>query len=199
MPQKVYHVQLSGRDRRQLESYVNHGQRAARAVTRAGILLLADEHYADEEIREVLGVSRPTVAKRRRKYHEQKGGPVLELLQEATRPGQPVKLDSRLAAQVAGIACSEAPLGAARWTLELIADRLVELNLVDTISRESVRQMLKKTPSSPGSSSGGVEGRLRESICGIWKTSWINTLVPMIRASRGSVMMSGPVNCSVTC
>jgi putative transposase len=105
---------------------------------------------------EVLGVSRPTVAKMRRKYQEQKGGKVLELLQEAVRPGQPVKLESRLAAQVAGIACSEAPSGAARWPLELSADRLVELNLVATLSRESSRQVLKKTPSSPGSNSGGV-------------------------------------------
>jgi transposase len=156
MPQKVYHMQLRSCDRRELENYVTHGKRAARAVTRARILLLADEHYGDEEIREVLGVSRPTVAKMRRKYQEQKGGKVLELLQEAVRPGQPVKLDSRLAAHVAGIACSEAPSGAARWTLELIADRLVELNLVETISRESIRQVLKKTPSSPGSNSGGV-------------------------------------------
>lgn len=156
MPQKVYHVQLSSRDRRQLENYVTHGKRAARAVTRARILLLADEHYDDEEIMEVLRVSRPTVAKMRQKYQEQKGRKVLELLPEAARPGQPVKVDSRLAAHVAGIACSEAPSGAARWTLELIADRLVALNLVETISRESVRQALKKTPSSLGSSSGGV-------------------------------------------
>jgi transposase len=156
MPQKVYHVQLSSRDRRQLENYVTHGKRAARAVTRARILLLADEHYGDEEIMEVLRVSRPTVAKMRREYQEQKGRKVLELLPEAARPGQPVKVDSRLAAHVAGIACSEAPSGAARWTLELIADRLVALNLVETISRESVRQALKKTLSSLGSSSGGV-------------------------------------------
>jgi transposase len=152
----MYHVQLSSRDRRQLENYVTHGKRAARAVNRARILLLADEHYGDEEIIEVLGVSRPTVAKMRRKYQEHKGEKVLELLQEAARPGQPVKVDSGLAAHVAGIACSEAPAGAARWTLELIADRLVELDLVDTISRESVRQALKKTPSSPGYSNGGA-------------------------------------------
>ena len=156
MPQKVYHVQLSHRDRRELEHYVTHGQHAARAVTRARILLLADEHYGDEEIMEVLGVSRPTVAKMRRKYQEQKGKPVLELLQEAVRPGQPVKVDRRLTAHVAGIACSEAPAGAARWTLELIAERLVALHLVETISRESVRQALKKTPSNPGSSNSGV-------------------------------------------
>jgi putative transposase len=101
-------------------------------------------------------VSRPTVAKRRRKDQDQKGGKGLELLQEAVRPGQPVKLDSRLAAHGAGIACSEAPSGAARGTLELIADRVVALNLVETSSRESSRQALKKPPSSPGSSRGGV-------------------------------------------
>ena len=88
MPQKVYHVQLNRRDRQQLENYVTHGQRAARAVTRARILLLADEYYGDEEIMEVLGVSRPTVAKMRRKYQEHKDGAVVELLQEAARPGQ---------------------------------------------------------------------------------------------------------------
>lgn len=156
MSQKIYHVQLSHRDRRELEHYVTHGHRAARAVTRARILLLADEHYSDEEIMEVLSVSRPTVAKMRQKSQEHTGAQILEVLQEAARPGQPVKVDSRLSAPVAGSACSEAPTGAARWTLELIADRLVELNLGDTISRESVRQALKKTPSSPGSSSGGV-------------------------------------------
>ena len=156
MPQKAYHVPLSGRERRELDRYVKQGKPAARAVTRARILLLADEDYRDEEIMEVLGVSRPTVAKMRRKYQEQKGGKILELLHEAARPGQPLKLDSRLAAHVASIACSEAPSGAARWTLRLIADRLVELNLVETISRESIRQVLKKMPSSLGCSSGGV-------------------------------------------
>ena len=156
MPQKVYQVQLSSRDRGELEKYIKQGKPAARAVTRARILLLADEDYRDEEIMEVLGVSRPTVAKMRRKYYEQPGGKVLELLQEAARPGHPVKLDSRLAAHVASIACSAAPAGAARWTLQLIADRVVELKLVETISRESIRQVLKKMPSSRGCNSGGV-------------------------------------------
>src|SRR5215471_564512 len=100
MPQKVYHVQLSRRDRRELEHYVTHGQRAARAVTRARILLLADEHYRDEDIMEVLAISRPTVAKMRRKYQQHQGEPVLELLQEGVRPGQPLQVDSRLTAHL---------------------------------------------------------------------------------------------------
>ena len=151
----MYHVQLSRRDRQQGENYVTPGQRAARAVTRARILLLADEHYGDEEIMEVLGVSRPPVAKMRRKYQEHKDGKGVELWQEAARPGQPGKVDSRLTAHGAGSACSEAPSGAARWTLEWIADRLVDLNLGDTISRERVRQALQKTSSSRGGNTGG--------------------------------------------
>jgi len=156
MPQKANHVQLSARERQQLESYVKHGKHAARALTRARILLLADEDDGDEEICDALGASRPTVALMRRKYQEHTGGNILEVLQEAPRPGQPVKLDSRVAAHVALIACSEAPPGAARWTLQLIADRLVELNLVEAICLESVRQVLKKTRSSRGCSTGGA-------------------------------------------
>jgi hypothetical protein len=156
MPQKRYHVQLSARDRQQVESYVKHGKHSARALTRAHILLLADEQYSDEEIMAVLGVSRPTVATMRRKAQAHAGGNILAVLQDAPRPGQPVKLDSRVAAHVALIACSEAPTGAARWTLQLIADRLIELKLVERICLESVRQALKKMPSSRGCSSGGA-------------------------------------------
>ena len=156
MSQRRYHVQLSVRERQQLERYVKQGKPAARAVTRARILLLADEHYSDEEIREVLGVSRPTVVTIRRKAQEHEGKNLLVVLQDAPRPGQPVKVDSRVAAHVALIACSEAPPGSARWTLQLIADRLIEMNLVEEICLESVRQALKKTPSSPGCNNRGV-------------------------------------------
>lgn len=156
MSQKRYHVQLKVRERQQLERYVKQGKPAARAVTRARILLLADADYRDEEIMEVLGVSRPTVVTMRRKAQGHGGRDILALLEDAPRPGQPVKLDSRVAAHVALIACSEAPPGAARWTLQLIADRLVELNVVEEICLESVRQALKKTLSSPGCSTGGV-------------------------------------------
>jgi hypothetical protein len=156
MSQRRYHVQLNVRARQQLERYVKQGKPAARAVTRARILLLADEHYSDEEIMEVLGVSRPTVVTIRRKAQAHEGKNLLAVLQDAPRPGQPVKVDSRVAAHVALIACSEAPPGSARWTLQLIADRLIEMNLVEGICLESVRQALKKTPSSPGYSNGGV-------------------------------------------
>lgn len=146
MPQKVYHVDLTAPERECLEGYVNHGKRSARAITRARVLLLADEQQSDDEIIETLGVSRGTVCSLRKKYTLRQGQHILELLQEAPRPGQPVKVDTRVAAHVALIACSEPPTGAARWTLQLIADRLIELNVVETLCLESVRKALKKMP-----------------------------------------------------
>jgi transposase len=140
----VYHVHLTAQERESLEGYVKHGNRSARAITRARVLLLADEQQSDDEIRETLGVSRRTVCSLRKKYARRQGQPILALLQEAPRPGQPVKVDTRVAAHVALIACSAPPTGAARWTLQLIADRLVELNVVETLCLESVRKALKK-------------------------------------------------------
>jgi putative transposase len=145
MPRKIYHVELSAKERTQLERYVKHGKKSARAITRARILLLSDEAYRDEDIMDTLGISRQTIYNVRKKYHEQKGNNILDLLQEKPRSGQPVKVDSRMAAHVAMIACSEAPAGATRWTLQLIADRLVELKMIDSICVESVRKALKKT------------------------------------------------------
>jgi putative transposase len=95
--------------------------------------LLSDEAYRDEDIMDTLGISRQTIDHVRKKYHEHTGKNILELLQEQPRSGQPVKVDSRMAAHVAMITCAEAPAGAARWTLQLIADRLVELKAVDSL------------------------------------------------------------------
>lgn len=145
MPKKVYRVQLTVEERERLETYVKQGKKSARAMNRARILLLADEQHSDEEIMEALGISRQTVFKVRKKYNESKNANILTILQESPRPGQPVKLDSRVEAHVAMIACSEAPEGAARWTLHMIAARLVELKVVDSICLESVRKALKKT------------------------------------------------------
>jgi len=136
--------------------------------------LLSDEACRDEDIMDTLGISRQTIYHVRKKYHDHKGKPLLDLLPEKPRSGQPVKVDSRIAAHVAMIACSEAPAGAARWTLQLIADRLVELKVVDAICVESVRKALKKMNSNPGCTSAGASVRLPASISGTWKISCIN-------------------------
>jgi putative transposase len=138
-------VKLTKAERGELETFVAHGKRSARAITRARILLLADEGRKDRALAELLGVSRGTVYNVRKKYQQKAHAHILDLLQEEPRSGRPLKLDSRVAAKVTMIACSGPPTGCARWTLHMIADKLVKLEVLDSISHESVRRLLKKT------------------------------------------------------
>src|SRR2546430_17299385 len=108
---------------------------------------------------ETLGICRQAIYNVQKKYHEKKGNHILDLLHEKLRPGQPVKVDSRMAAHVAMIACSEAPTGAARWTLQLIADRLVEPNVGGSICLGRVGKTVKKTKSKPGLTNTGALGK----------------------------------------
>jgi len=145
MPRKLYTVHLNEQEREQLETFVKHGKKSARAITRARILLFADAQKTDEEIATLLRVSRPTVYHLRKKYHARTSPHILELLQEQPRSGQPIKIDTRVESHISLIACSDPPAGSARWTLQMIADRLVTLNVVESICKESVRKALKKT------------------------------------------------------
>lgn len=145
MPKKIYNVKLSEREREELETYVKQGKKSARAINRARILLLANEDKIDDEIISALGVCRTAVYKMRKKFMQSKFDTIVELLQEKPRSGQPLKVDKRVESAVSMIACSEPPQGAARWTLELIGEKLVELKVVESICLESVRKALKKT------------------------------------------------------
>ena len=156
MPKKLYHVRLTATEREQLETFVTQGKKSARAINRARILLLADAQPRDEEIIDLLGISRQTVYNMRKKYQQSQGCDIVTLLHERPRPGQPIKVDTRVVSHVTMIACAEAPEGAARWTLQMISDRLVELNVVESICLESVRKALKKINANLGFTSGGV-------------------------------------------
>ena len=149
MPKKLYTVHLHEQEREQLEAFVKQGKKSARAITRARILLFADAQKTDEEIATLLRVSRPTVYHLRKKYHARTSPHILELLQEKPRSGQPIKIDLRVEAHIALIACSDPPAGSARWTLQMLADRLVTLNVVESICQESVRKALKKNLLKP--------------------------------------------------
>ncbi len=145
MPSQRRAVTLTKAERGALERFVAQGKRSARAITRARILLLADEGRKDKELTEVLGVSRGTVHNVRTKYRQKGRTPILDLLQDAPRSGRPIKFDSRVAANVTMIACSPPPQGRGRWTLRLIADKVVHLDVTDAIPYEGVRRLLKKT------------------------------------------------------
>jgi transposase len=108
------------------------------------MLLLVDEGRKEHELTELLGVSRGTVYNVRKKYQQKGQAAILALLHDAPRSGRPITLDSRVEAKVTMIACSTPPSGRSRWTLQLIADKVVELAVMESLSHESVRRVLKK-------------------------------------------------------
>jgi putative transposase len=150
MPGKRIVIKLTQDEQHELETYVSQGHKNARAINRARILLLSNENVKVKDIAKVLGVSQPTISAVRKKYQTQEHAHILDFLQDEPRSGRPITLDSQVEAKVSMIACSAPPEGYARWTLHLIADQLVKLDVVESISHESVRSLLKKTNSSLG-------------------------------------------------
>jgi transposase len=152
MPRKKYVVDLSAEERTTLERLLQRGKVNARKLTRARILLSADEGLTDEEIATVLNVGVATVERTRQRFVEAN----LEALNERPRPGGQRKLSGRQEAHLIAVACTPAPSGQPHWTLQLLADKVVELGFAASIARETVRQVLKKTHLSPGNTSSGV-------------------------------------------
>ncbi len=146
MPKKKYVIDLSADEREQLSQLVRRGKHSSRKVTRARILLLADSGSTDEQIVAALGCGINTVERTRRRFVEES----LECLKERPRRGQARKLTGKQEAHLVAVACSTPPEGRARWTLSLLADKVVELKFADSIARETVRQVLKKTNLNPG-------------------------------------------------
>jgi transposase len=140
MPAKKYRVDLTAAERDELQSLIRQGKAAVRKVTRARILLKADEGLTDNEIAEAVVTSVPTVERTRQRFVEENLG----ALHERSRPGQPRKLDGKAEAHLVAVTCSAAPAGRERWTLRLLADQAVELGLTESLSYETVRQLLKK-------------------------------------------------------
>lgn len=150
---KKYIVTLTDSERAQLRTVITSGKGAARRLAHARVLLKADAGLPDQTIAEEVEVSRATVERIRKRFVEEG----LEAALDPRRPEfpRPRKLDGAVEAQLIALACSAPPPGQVRWTLRLLADKLVELEVIDAISHETVRQVLKKTTSSPGASANG--------------------------------------------
>ena len=142
MPKKIYIVDLTKEERTQLLDFIKSGKHSARKLNRARILLLADEGKADGEIAEALHTGTASVQRTRQRFVE---GNLEGALNERPRPGGQKKLDEKGEAILETLAHSQPPEGRKRWTLQLVADRLVQLKVVDSISYETVRQELKKS------------------------------------------------------
>jgi transposase len=146
MPKKKYIVKLDDAEREQLQLLLRSGKHPTRKITRARILLKAADGCTDDQIAEALSVGRATVERLRESFVEHG----LDALNDRPRPGKKPKLDTKATARLIAEACSEAPEGRTRWTMQLLAARLVQLKVVETISDETVRRTLKKTSSNRG-------------------------------------------------
>lgn len=145
--QQKYQVSLSDEERHELGRMVSRGHGTARAIRRAQILLKSDGGWSDTRIADAFGVGTGTVHTVRRQYIEEGVAGVL-----ARKPGYhpPATLDGAAEAHLVALTCSEPPSGHARWTLRLLAGRMMELGYVKQLSHETVRQTLKKTRSNRG-------------------------------------------------
>ena len=148
---KKYPVILTQTEREQLKSLIAAGTAPARKLTHARILLKADQSpqgpgWVDDAVAEAVEVSQPTVSRVRKQYFEQG----LEAALNRRPPNREYhrKLDGEQEARLVALACSEPPEGQARWSLRLLAERMVELEVVDDLSYQTVRRTLKKTLSS---------------------------------------------------
>lgn len=150
---KRYIVTLTDAERASLRDLISRGKGAARRLAHARILLKADQGLPDQVIGDEVEVSRPTVERVRQRFVEEG----LDAALDPRPPGQRLtgKVDGHLEAHLIALACSAPPAGQDRWTLRLLAAKVVELEYVSGLSHETVRQVLKKTNCSPGASRSG--------------------------------------------
>lgn len=147
MPTYKHQVVLSPEQREQLHGLSQRGAISARKLTRARILLLADQNRPqgamnDKEIHQILNVSQATIIRVRKKFAT---SGLESAVEELSRSGRPLKFDGYQRAQITALACSDPPAGHSHWSLRLLADHLVELDVVDGISHQTVGALLKKT------------------------------------------------------
>ena len=169
-----YRVTLTAEERADLELLVSSGKAAARKLTHARILLLADDALGnerpDEQIVASLGTSLRTVSRVRLQLVTEGVDVAILRRQQPLRPDK-IKIKGDVEQRLIELACSDPPQGRCHWTLQLLADELVVLGLVDRVGIETVRLALKKTTSSRGSSSPGVSRPTRTpTTSGAWRT-----------------------------
>ncbi len=167
MPRTTFaDVELSEDEQEHLFALIHKGSHSARVITRARILSKLVKGHSNQEICSALEVTLPTVLKTRKRFAE---GGLEAALGELPRPGFRPKLDPKQAAMVTAIACSKAPDGHEHWTLRMLGAKIVELGFAQSYSHEGVRQLLKKTNSSPGKSSSGALLKSTKSSSPAWK------------------------------
>jgi transposase len=152
MPKK-YVVELTSSDRRRLETLLEQKRGSARQQGRMQSLLLAADGWSDEEIAEEVGVHVSSLERLRTRFVEEGWEAAIR---ERARSGAPLLLDAKQEAVLISLACEKPSNGQVRWSLRQLGEKLVALEVVETISHETVRRTLKKTSLSPGKSGRGA-------------------------------------------
>jgi putative transposase len=135
-------VSLKPKERRVLKGLISKGKEKVRTITRCRILLLANKGHSDSSIIEALGIARNTIRQVRARYVKEG---LEAAIKERPRAGAPAKFTGRHKAKITAIACSKPPQGHSRWSLRLLADKVVELDIVEDISYKTIERTLKKT------------------------------------------------------
>jgi transposase len=138
---KKWYVQLSNQEISQLEEIVKKGKSSARTIRRAQTLLLVNEGKSDEYISNILRCCSLTVYETRKRYYEEG---LKAVLIDKARKGRPAKIQGKAKARLIAMACEEPPEGRSCWTMQLLAERLITLQLIDSISDDTVGRTLKK-------------------------------------------------------
>jgi transposase len=194
---KKYKVTLTAEERQQLHDLIAVGKAAAQKLAHARLLLKADAAdggpaWSDSRIADAVEVSVATVERVRQRFVEQ-GLEAALGRKPQDRPSRERKLDGRAEARLIALACSPPPDGRACWTMQLLADQLVELEVVDCVSDETVRRVLKKTNSSRGSrSSGASHRRPTRRSSARWRTCSKSTTGPTTPSGRSSASTRRP-------
>ena len=180
-----YLVDLTETEQVYLLKLIQKGKPSARKVARAQVLLHAAEEATDDDIAQALHLGVSTVHRTRQRFVDEG---LMPALHERPRPGKRLALTGKQAAFLVALACSTPPAGYCRWTMQLLADRLIELQQVEAISHDTVRRVLKKTTSSPGSAKSGVFPVSVQTLSGIGRTCWIGTPNPTMPAVHKSAL-----------
>lgn len=191
---KRYIIDLNQVEQETLIELTKKGRPGARKVKRANILLLANQGKTDEEVASLLHTSRNTVIRTRRKFVN---GGLAFALTERSRAGRFPKIDDKVETILTSLAQSQPPDGRKRWTLQLLADRLVTLTHLDSLSYEAVRLVLKKTTSSPGcDKNGAFQQSSGLNLSGGWKIFWTCMPNPIKLTIQWSVLTNFLINWS---
>jgi len=153
---KKYTVVLSEAERKELEGIVKTGRNQARVINRARALLLSHQGQANTEVAIACGITTVTMSHLSRRFVE---GGLPKALYDAPRPGAARKFGADDEARITAIACSQAPDGRSRWTLRLLAAKIIELDIADTVAPATVRTVLKKTRFNHRQRNSGASAR----------------------------------------